>query len=332
MITGLRIIAAQLKAYLKMYSGSSSTTSTSPNRSMALILDCTREARFALYLNLSTKACSTTFLWTPALLPKVQLQQRKASKVLKSWLVFQIDSPPPKQDQASKGVKYRGPMDYLWGSMMASGENFIRSSKVCRLVSWILNAVKACYQHHLLQISLSIRIYFYLHVFLLPFLAFSRLLCIPVPFCSRLLKDVVVPTVCSDFVVVEVEHVCTGRIQEVPRMTNDQQSLRPLQEVVLYQGNVLFWYRSRKHWYCNEWLFVIGACIAFALTEDSASFKDGRLASSQRTAWRSRWLVGSSKRSRSGSTNKALARATLIRQPPDSFFVAPCCKSIAPTC
>ena len=35
----------------------------------------------------------------------------------------------------------------------------------------------------------------------------------------------------------------------------------------------------------------------------------------------SRWLVGSSNNSISGSTNKALAKVTLILQPPDKSLV-----------
>ena len=42
---------------LKMYSGSSSTSSAWPRRSIALILDWTRAARLALNLNLSMNAC-----------------------------------------------------------------------------------------------------------------------------------------------------------------------------------------------------------------------------------------------------------------------------------
>lgn len=52
-------------AYLKMYSGSSSTTSTSPRRSMAFIRDCTNEALLALNLNLSTKACRNDSPYIP---------------------------------------------------------------------------------------------------------------------------------------------------------------------------------------------------------------------------------------------------------------------------
>eukprot|EP00955_Chlamydomonas_euryale_P083682 363883-Chlamydomonas_euryale.AAC.1 len=38
-------------------------------------------------------------------------------------------------------------------------------------------------------------------------------------------------------------------------------------------------------------------------------------------ACRSRWLVGSSRSSRSGSTNSARARATRMRHPPENVFV-----------
>lgn len=50
--------------------------------------------------------------------------------------------------------------------------------------------------------------------------------------------------------------------------------------------------------------------------------------SNQMTALRSRWLVGSSNSSRVGSRNKALARDTLIRQPPEKFLVARFCISL----
>ena len=39
------------------------------------------------------------------------------------------------------------------------------------------------------------------------------------------------------------------------------------------------------------------------------------------TASRSKWFVGSSSSKISGSTNKALARATLILQPPDNELI-----------
>jgi len=50
--------------------------------------------------------------------------------------------------------------------------------------------------------------------------------------------------------------------------------------------------------------------------------------SSQMTAFRSRWFVGSSNNRRVGSRNKALARDTLIRQPPEKFLVARFCISL----
>mmetsp|Transcript_6209 Transcript_6209/g.19205 ORF Transcript_6209/g.19205 Transcript_6209/m.19205 type:complete len:100 (-) Transcript_6209:675-974(-) len=46
-----------------------------------------------------------------------------------------------------------------------------------------------------------------------------------------------------------------------------------------------------------------------------------RYSSSHSTACRSRWLVGSSRSSRSGSTNSARARATRMRHPPENVFV-----------
>ena len=50
--------------------------------------------------------------------------------------------------------------------------------------------------------------------------------------------------------------------------------------------------------------------------------------SSQMTAFRSRWFVGSSNNRRVGSRNRALARDTLIRQPPEKFLVARFCISL----
>src|SRR2546421_7430722 len=46
-----------------------------------------------------------------------------------------------------------------------------------------------------------------------------------------------------------------------------------------------------------------------------------RCSSSHTQASRSRWAVGSSRRSREGLTNRALASATRIRHPPDMSFV-----------
>mmetsp|Transcript_14630 Transcript_14630/g.38664 ORF Transcript_14630/g.38664 Transcript_14630/m.38664 type:complete len:107 (-) Transcript_14630:35-355(-) len=43
--------------------------------------------------------------------------------------------------------------------------------------------------------------------------------------------------------------------------------------------------------------------------------------SSQITVSRSKWFVGSSRRSKPGDTNRAQARATRIRHPPDRRFV-----------
>ena len=78
----------------------------------------------------------------------------------------------------------------------------------------------------------------YLHVFFLSLLAFSCFLGIPVPFCSSLLEDVIVAPVSSDLEVVQVEHVCAGRVEEVTGVTNNQQSLRPLYQVVLQGSDV----------------------------------------------------------------------------------------------
>lgn len=52
------------------------------------------------------------------------------------------------------------------------------------------------------------------------------------------------------------------------------------------------------------------------------------------TASRSKWFVGSSNKRISGSTNKALARATLTLQPPDNeptgLFIIACVKPRPP--
>mmetsp|Transcript_31317 Transcript_31317/g.70937 ORF Transcript_31317/g.70937 Transcript_31317/m.70937 type:complete len:84 (-) Transcript_31317:247-498(-) len=49
-----------------------------------------------------------------------------------------------------------------------------------------------------------------------------------------------------------------------------------------------------------------------------------RYSSSQTHAPRSRWLVGSSRMSSVGFLNRACARATRMRQPPDMSLVALC--------
>ena len=51
--------------------------------------------------------------------------------------------------------------------------------------------------------------------------------------------------------------------------------------------------------------------------------------SSHNTAWRSRWFVGSSSNSRSGSTNRARASAIRILQPPEKVLVHLICSETA---
>ena len=67
----------------------------------------------------------------------------------------------------------------------------------------------------------------------LPLLAFSCFLGIPVPFCGSFLKDIIVAAVSSDLEVVEVQDICAGCVEEVACVTDNQQSLWPLQEIVL---------------------------------------------------------------------------------------------------
>mmetsp|Transcript_52587 Transcript_52587/g.102852 ORF Transcript_52587/g.102852 Transcript_52587/m.102852 type:complete len:117 (+) Transcript_52587:1133-1483(+) len=56
-------------------------------------------------------------------------------------------------------------------------------------------------------------------------------------------------------------------------------------------------------------------------------FHSWRYFVSQATAWRSRWLVGSSRRRMSGSAKSARARATRILHPPEKFCVGFFCMS-----
>lgn len=57
------------------------------------------------------------------------------------------------------------------------------------------------------------------------------------------------------------------------------------------------------------------------------SVKFSTYLSNQITAFKSKWFVGSSRSNKVGSKYKALAKETLILQPPEKFLVALSCQT-----